>query len=155
MHLSDNFEEALMRKLGYLLLTLCLLVPATIAASSPAHAYTCAETHTTSYRSDHGVSEVNLTFHPSCSDGKAHWSGTLTDTLCDARGARFVIEAIFYNEVFLWTRGYNASNGCGSTSSFSGSAPALTHAGWLVRLQLGACNATSCATYTVRYLTDY
>jgi hypothetical protein len=127
-----------------------LAAPSMIAAQ-PAQAYTCNGSRTITVNSSTGVASATVTISPNCSDGKAHWSGSVRDTKCDARSARV---AIYGNVVggplgneSQWSHGYSADNGCGTGASFSGSDSALGSR-WNMYVDVVACNTSSCSSHT-------
>jgi hypothetical protein len=122
-----------------------LALAAQVTATTPAQAYTCSGGQ--SVNIDAGVASASLTFYPRCSDGRSHWSGVIRDTRCDARSGKIMLTS------WAWVGGhaYQANNGCGTSSSFSGSDRALSSP-WEVWASVGACNSTSCSGYYTRYL---
>ncbi|MCT9934124.1 hypothetical protein N5079_28330 [Planotetraspora sp. A-T 1434] len=127
-----------------------LVLSATLltAVSTPANAYTCSGGKSTTLNSDSGVASADVTFYPSCSDGKAHWNGVLRDTKCDGRAARFVISTPYTPFGQAWSRDHNNPNGCHTGSSFSGSDTRLG-SNWHVEIAVGACNSLTCASWTI------
>lgn len=123
----------------------CLAVTPQVAGASPAQAYTCSGGRNVTV--DAGVASATLTFYPKCSDNKAHWSGVIRDTACDARSGKVVLTS------WAWNSGhaYQANNGCGTSSSFSGSDRGLTSP-WEVWVNVGACNSLTCSGYYTRIL---
>jgi hypothetical protein len=123
-----------------------------LVVAGPAQAYTCSGGRTITVTGD--VSRTTITFYPQCSDGKSHWNGTLWDTRCDARSARVGLVANQRYGYWQWDHGYNAGNGCGSSSTYAGSdRSVLAYAGsnWIVEVGVGACSV-SCSSFTFGYL---
>lgn len=96
---------------------------------------------------DAGVASASLTFYPRCSDNRSHWSGVIRDTSCDARSGKVLLTS------WAWSSGhaYQANNGCGTSSSFSGSDRALSSP-WEVWVSVGACNSLTCSGYYTRVI---
>jgi hypothetical protein len=122
--------------------------------AAPAQAYSCTGGYGILFTHYQNLSSANVTFYPRCSDNKAHFSGWVHDIACDHRAARVSLianggsspDGQWYE---LWSRQYNASNGCNTTASFSGSAAALTGNNWELEVDLGACS-TTCAMFDPR-----
>jgi hypothetical protein len=132
---------------------------AVMAGSTAAQAasYTCAHSQNITVNSAWGVSHVVMTARWQCTDGKFHSSGTLYDDKCDARAGRLAVTANGYylpdQEYYRqWDWDTNAGNGCGTYSTFSMSEPAVEVSPGApqgdVKIQVGACNGTSCSNYT-------
>jgi hypothetical protein len=92
------------------------LVGVVVTAES-AQAYTCSWS---SAYIDDGSASMSIRVGRYCSDGLSHVTGTIWDDKCDGRGARSEIR--FYNgDNLVWYRREwpQASNGCGTSSTFS------------------------------------
>ncbi|GGK65488.1 hypothetical protein Sme01_24280 [Sphaerisporangium melleum] len=126
-----------------------LAATAFVSFTQPASAYTCSGGKSTTLNASDGVGSADITFYPKCSDGKAHWSGTIRDTKCDARAARIIVQSIWSGVpgTPAWSYDYEAPNGCNTGRSFSGSAAGMS-GNWRIELYVGACNSTSCSSYT-------
>jgi hypothetical protein len=88
------------------------------ATAGGAQAYSCS-TSNTRYISD-GSAGMTITVARFCSDGLSHVTGTMYDEKCDARSSYGTIR--FYNgDNTVWYRREfpEATNGCGTSSSFS------------------------------------
>ncbi|MFI6453995.1 hypothetical protein ACIBF6_20840 [Streptosporangium amethystogenes] len=131
------------------LVSTTLAVMTLVAFTSPANAYTCSGGKSTTLNASDGVGSADITFYPNCSDGKAHWNGTIRDTKCDARAARIIVQSAWSGVpgTPAWSHYYEAPNGCNTGRSFSGSAAGMT-GNWRIELYVGACNSTSCSDYT-------
>jgi hypothetical protein len=127
------------------------------STAAQAASYSCVHSKNITVNNHDGVSHVTMTAQWQCSDGKFHASGKLYDDKCDARSARL---AMIANGDYIpgldeymdqWDWDTNASNGCGTYSTFSMSKAAVeigTEAtqGDVV-IEVGACN-TTCSSYT-------
>lgn len=122
--------------------------------AAPALAYSCTNGQGILITQSQNLSSANVTFYPKCSDNRAHFSGWIHDIACDNRAGRLVLEAngYFYPDGYRdeWGHVYNASNGCGTTTTFSGTDVALTSP-WQFTIDVGACSIT-CSSYTERTL---
>jgi hypothetical protein len=139
-------------RLVSVVVVLAVLTASMLFVAGPAQAYTCSTSRSLTVTGD--VSKTTITFYPHCSDGKSHWSGTLWDTKCDGRSARVVLVANQQYGVWQWDHGYNAGNGCGTYSTYSGfdnSVVAYAGVSWAVEVSVGACS-WSCSSYTRGYL---
>jgi hypothetical protein len=135
------------------LAVVALAAAASLAVTGPAQAYTCSGGRSITVTGD--VSKVSVTFYPECSDNLSHWSGTLYDTKCDGRSARAVLVANQAYGYWQWAHGYNAGNGCGTSSTFRGSDRSVIDywgLSWVVEVSAGACNTWSCSSYAKGYL---
>lgn len=121
-----------------------------VAVSSPAQAYTCSGGVSATLVHRDGVATSNVNFYPECSDGRAHWNGTITDTLCDARAARVALMSPWVPipgaPAFEW--GHTNPNGCRTSSSFSGSNSSLK--AYAIDMWNGACGYWSCAEWDMK-----
>lgn len=117
-----------------------------VAVASPARAHSCPGGQSVTV--DTPVASAEVTFYPRCGDNQAHWHGVIRDTKCDARSGKVILWAI----PEYWSHAYQANNGCGTSSSFSGSDRAL-NSPWQLQVAVGACNSWSCSGYFAKYLT--
>jgi hypothetical protein len=133
-----------------------VILGSTAAAAQPA-SYSCVHSKNITLYNHDGVSHVVMTARWQCSDNRFHASGTLYDDKCDARSARL---AMIANGLYLpgldeymdqWSWDTNASNGCGTYSTFSMSEPAVEIGSEAtqgdVQILVGACSVT-CSSYT-------
>ena len=115
----------------------------TVLGAGQAQAYSCSHGSGEWIFGPNGVSKVDLFMYWGCSDGKQHWNGTLYDTKCDAHAARLIIagdptyapDNPFGMATFDWR--FSTSNGCGTSSTFSGSGKAYSY----IRAGVGNCNS--------------
>jgi hypothetical protein len=143
------------RLIALAIVAAALTVPQTLLTASPAQAHTCSPAHSRSFTADDGVARAQVTFYPRCGDGRSHWHGTVWDTLCDARAGRFYIIANPIETAQQWGHHYNVPNGCGTSTTFSGSDQYVgVVTTWHVVVGVLACN-WRCSDRTDRHIYYY
>jgi hypothetical protein len=113
------------RRLTTLALSAVVLSFGMLAAAAPAHAYSC--TGWQYLYTDSGPAAASFWLSDSCSDGLAHYDGTVYDEACDSKGGHvqlYLYQDDDFNATYTLfaTRNYHAGGGCGTSTTYAGTA---------------------------------